>query len=227
MPSVHNGGRVPMWNLMACWADTASSSPGLCFYGDLRVSFAPDYQIYCSLSIAFDWFIGILYLLFCSSYLHLFPFSFVIILRCSSLFVLYIFSSCSCCLFLFFRSCCWYLLSCTRRNFGLVYTPFFLRIAFWFCHPAVGVLLVFGFDVRRGWHTHECMNVFFYRHRHTIRDTGCVVGNRRNEGLHGEETRRLFTHGYGSTWMDLGGWSDVCFLLVLFSYFLMRNVYPG
>lgn len=41
-----------MGNLMACWADTASSSPGLCFYGDLRVSFAPDYQIYCSLSIA-------------------------------------------------------------------------------------------------------------------------------------------------------------------------------
>lgn len=93
----------------------------------------------------------------CSSYLHLSPFSFVIILRCSSPFVLSIFSMCSCCLFLF-RSCCWYFLSCTRRNFGLVYTPFSLRIAFWFCHPAVGVLLFLLWCAARIGYSrlHEC-----------------------------------------------------------------------
>lgn len=31
-----------MGNLMACWADTASSPSGLCFYGDLKVSFATE-----------------------------------------------------------------------------------------------------------------------------------------------------------------------------------------
>lgn len=69
------------------------------------------------------------------------------------------------------------------------------------------------------------MNVSFYRHRHIIRDRRCVVGNRQNEGLHdGEVTRRLFKYGFGSTWMYRGGGSDACFLMVLFSYFLMRNV---
>lgn len=57
-----------------------------------------------------------------------------------------------------------------------------------------------------------------------LSETGDVVGNRRNEGLPGKEARRIFTYGYGSTLSDLGGGSDVCFLLVLFSYFLMRNV---
>jgi len=39
-----------------------------------------------------------------------------------------------------------------------------------------------------------------------------------------EVTWRLLTYGLGSTCMDHGGRSDVCFLMVLFSYFLMRDV---
>lgn len=50
-------------------------------------------------------------------------------------------------------------------------------------------------------------------------DVSSAIGGMRS--LHGEEARGLSTHGYGSTWMDLGGGSDVCFFSG--SFLLLSN----